>query len=132
MRIMIDTNILVSVILFPNARMDEVMKLLIEKHKLVLSSFVINELVEVVNRKFKNKEEAVDRFLSKFPYEMVYTPTKTVPDLFKIRDKKDYPILYTAIIEDVDVFITGDKDFADVDIEKPEILTPAQFLAKYR
>ncbi|ABI69271.1 putative toxin-antitoxin system toxin component, PIN family [Syntrophomonas wolfei] len=132
MRIMIDTNILVSVILFPNARMDEVMKLIIEKHKLVLSSFVINELVEVVNRKFKNKEEAVDRFLSKFPYEMVYTPTKTVPDLFKIRDKKDYPILYTAIIEDVDVFITGDKDFADVDIEKPEILTPAQFLAKYR
>jgi len=129
---MIDTNILVSVILFPNARMDEVMKLIIEKHKLVLSSFVINELVEVVNRKFKNKEEAVDRFLSKFPYEMVYTPTKTVPDLFKIRDKKDYPILYTAIIEDVDVFITGDKDFADVDIEKPEILTPAQFLAKYR
>jgi len=88
--------------------------------------------VEVVNRNFKNKEEAVDRFLSKFPYEMVYTPTKTVPDLFKIRDKKDYPILYTAIIEDVDVFITGDKDFADVDIEKPEILTPAQFLAKYR
>ena len=132
MRIMIDTNILVSVILFPNDRMDEVMKLIIEKHKLVLSSFVINELVEVVNRKFKNKEEAVDRFLSKFPYEMVYTPTKTVPDLFKIRDKKDYPILYTAIIEDVDVFITGDKDFADVDIEKPEILTPAQFLAKYR
>jgi len=129
---MIDTNILVSVILFPNDRMDEVMKLIIEKHKLVLSSFVINELVEVVNRKFKNKEEAVDRFLSKFPYEMVYTPTKTVPDLFKIRDKKDYPILYTAIIEDVDVFITGDKDFADVDIEKPEILTPAQFLAKYR
>ena len=35
------------------------------------------------------------------------------------------------IIEDVDVLVTGDKDFSDVEIEKPEILTPAQFLKKY-
>jgi predicted nucleic acid-binding protein len=52
-------------------------------------------------------------------------------DLFKIRDEKDYPILYTAIIEDVDILITGDKDFLNIDVEKPEILTPAQFLEKY-
>lgn len=44
---------------------------------------------------------------------------------------KDYPVLYTAIREDVDVSITGDKDFSDVDVERPEILTPAQFLDRY-
>jgi len=44
---------------------------------------------------------------------------------------KDYPVLYTAIIENIDVLITGDKDFADIEIEKPEILTPADFIAKY-
>jgi predicted nucleic acid-binding protein len=39
-------------------------------------------------------------------------------DLFEIRDMMDYPVLYTAIIEDVDVLVTGDKDFADVEVEK--------------
>lgn len=131
MRIMIDTNILVSTILFSSTQMNELIRVITEKHKLILSSFVIEELMGVVKRKFKNKEEAVDRFLSKFPYEMVYTPKETVQGLFKIRDEKDYPVLYTAIIEDVDILITGDKDFADIDIEKPEILTPIQFLEKY-
>lgn len=48
-------------------------------------------------------------------------------NLFQIRDESDYPILYTAILEDVDILITGDKDFLDIEIERPEILTPAQF-----
>lgn len=39
----------------------------------------------------------------------------SIPDtleegLFNIRDIKDYPVLYTAIIENVDILITGDKD----------------------
>jgi predicted nucleic acid-binding protein len=33
--------------------------------------------------------------------------------------------------EDMDVLISGDKDFADIEIEKPEIMTPADFMAKY-
>lgn len=52
-------------------------------------------------------------------------------DLFAIRDWNDYPVLYTAIVEDVDVFITGDKDFADVEIEKPAIMSPAEFIDRY-
>lgn len=55
-----------------------------------------------------------------------------VPEkLFEIRDDNDYIILHTAIIEDIDILITGDKDFAAVDIERPEILTPSEYLAKY-
>ena len=51
--------------------------------------------------------------------------------LFEIRDKDDYIILHTVIIEDVDVFITRDKDFDDVDIDKPEIMSVSEFLEKY-
>lgn len=69
--------------------------------------------------------------LSKMNYEYVYTPDILDRTLFEIRDVKDYPVLYTAMMEDVDVLITGDHDFSDVDIEKPEILTPAEFVAKY-
>lgn len=48
-----------------------------------------------------------------------------------IRDIYDFPILATAILEDVDILITGDKDFRDTEIEKPEILTPSEFLGRY-
>ena len=33
------------------------------------------------------------------------------------------PMLYTAIIESIDVFITGDKDFDDLDVDRPVIMT---------
>jgi putative PIN family toxin of toxin-antitoxin system len=131
MRIAIDTSILISVILFPNTPLVQMIKIITEKHKLVLSSFVIEELTGVMERKFPGKKEAVNRFLMKFPYELVHTPKEMEQGLFQIRDKKDYPVLYTAISGDADVFISGDKDFFDIDIEKPKILTPAQFLAKY-
>ena len=61
----------------------------------------------------------------------MYTPKEIESGLFDIRDVKDYPVLYTAIIEDVDILITGDKDFEDIDIEKPQILTPAEFMEEY-
>ena len=35
------------------------------------------------------------------------------------------------IMLDTNVLITGDKDFKDVDVEYPEILTPREFLEKY-
>lgn len=64
-------------------------------------------------------------------YNLVYTPEEMDNTMFRIRDAKDYPVLYTAILEDVDILITGDKDFAAVEIEKPELMTPADFMAKY-
>ena len=62
---------------------------------------------------------------------MVYSPSEVEEKLFEIRDENDYIILHTAIIDDVDVLITGDKDFKDVDIERPEIYTPSEFLEKF-
>lgn len=64
-------------------------------------------------------------------FDLVYSPINVENKLFYIRDKDDYIILHTAIIENVDVFITGDKDFEDVDIERPEIMNATQFLEKY-
>lgn len=102
-----------------------------ENHKLVSSSFVIDELTEVVKRKFSNKVMALDTFLTSLPYELVYTPKHIPSSLFEIRDQKDYPVLYSAIIEDVDILITGDKDFKGLKIDKPAILTPAEFIETY-
>lgn len=40
-------------------------------------------------------------------------------------------MLYTAIMEDVDVLVTGDKDFSDIDVERPKIMTPAEFMEQF-
>ncbi len=131
MRVMLDTNVLLSALLFPGERMNRMMRFIFERHRLVLSSFVVEELTYVVKRKFPGKLKAVDSLLSAMSFELAYTPQELEPGLFDIRDAKDYPVLYTAIREDVDILITGDKDFSDVDVERPEILTPAQFIEGY-
>ena len=131
MRVMLDTNVLLSALLFPSKRMNKMMQCIFEEHHLVLSSFVVEELIYVVKRKFPGKLQAVDCLLTSMSFELAYTPQEIEQGLFEIRDMKDYPVLYTAIREDVDVLITGDKDFSDVDVERPEILTPAQFLDRY-
>ena len=69
--------------------------------------------------------------LSTMSYELVYTPQIMDQSLFEIRDPKDYPVLYTAILEDVDVLISGDIDFSEIRVERPEIYTPAEFMRQY-
>jgi len=128
---MLDTNVLISAIVFPNDRMDSLIYKAALDHQLVLSSYIIEELFDVTQRKFPEKTKAVDIFLTRLPYELVYTPREQNHDFFNIRDLDDYPVLYSAIIEDVDLFVTGDDDFCDVKIEKPEIITPAEFLKRY-
>ena len=122
---------LISLLLFPNQRMNAMMEHIFKEHELVLSSFVVDELKDVVRRRFPAKVKVVDKLLLKMSYELVYTPEEIDETLFNINDPNDYAVLYTAIIEDVDVLITGDKDFAKIEIEKPEILTPAEFRSKY-
>lgn len=131
MRIMLDTNVLISALLFPGVKMDAMMNYIFTHHQLVLSSYVVDELKRVVKQKFPGKEMATNKLLMMMSFEYVYTPSKVESGLFDIRDAKDYPVLYTAIIEDVDVLVTGDKDFSDIDVEKPEILSPSQFMEKF-
>lgn len=131
MRVMIDTNVLISALLFPSQQMNSLIYRITTGHRLVLSSYIVDELLNVTRRKFKDKVGAVDVLLSQLPYELVYTPEQPKAGLFEIRDEKDYPVLYSAIIEDVDVFITGDTDFDGLNLERPEIITPAGFLRKY-
>ena len=61
-----------------------------------------------------------------------YTPkTLDLNEFPEMRDTKDSPILATAIMEDIDVFVTGDKDFLVLDVDMPEIVTMAEFLERY-
>ena len=131
MRVMVDTNVLVSALLFPSPLMNRVIYKITTDHRLVLSSYVIDELLNVTRRRFPNRTEAVDLLLKRLPYELVRTPERPDGGLFHIRDEKDYPILMSAMDAGIDVLVSGDKDFSCLDCERPEILTLFQFKERY-
>ncbi len=130
MRVMIDTNVLLSALIFKSTKLAELIEYITEKHNLVLCSYIIEEANAVVRRKTPKYAAILDSFLLKISFEMVYTPSNMTMAP-KIRNEKDIPVIVSAIASDVDVLITGDKDFADIAIERPEILTPSEFLNKY-
>lgn len=129
---MVDTNVLISALVFRSEHLTKIIEKAVEDYTLVLCSYIIDEINTVIERKFPKHKSTINKFLSKLSFELVYSPKEIEGErLFDIRDENDYIILHTAIIENVDVLITGDKDFAAAEIDYPEILTPTEFLSKY-
>ena len=132
MKIMLDTNILISMIIFPGQMFLQMLDVITKQHKLVLSSYVLDELSNVVTRKFPKRENALNKFLAAIPYEKFVTPPDMDLSVFEIRDAKDYPVLYSAIAAKVDVLITGDKDILTVEnIDTPKIMTAREFVERF-
>ena len=132
MRVMLDTNVLVSAAVLSSHHITTLLDELAEHHTIVLSTYVIDELKRVTREKFPGKSTIVERFLQELPFELTYTPDNIEQSGYPhIRDAKDLPILATAINEDVDVLLSGDDDFTALALERPEVLTPRRFIEKY-
>lgn len=132
MRVMVDTNIIISAALFPDRRIAAMLKEIMWRYELYICTFSLDELFIVVDRKFKHKKDEIDEFFRQLSYSLIYTPTSfRKEELPAIRDDNDYPVLVSAINEDIDVLISGDKDFSCVECERPEIMAPSAFWEKY-
>lgn len=128
MRILVDTNVLISAILLPGSRPSAALYHAARNHDLVLCDQNLREFHEVVARKAPQVLPDVDAFFAELPYELVpavYSAEKL------IRDAKDQPILDAAIVSNVDVIITGDKDFLCMGMELPRCITAAQYLEEF-
>ena len=66
---MLDTNVILSSLLFPSPRMDSMMESIFTHHTLIPSSFVIDELYSVVPLKFPGKETVISTFLNQINFE---------------------------------------------------------------
>lgn len=125
MRILIDTNILFSALVFPGSKPAMALLHVVENHKMVLCDRNITELRGILSRKAPRFLPDAEIFFAEMSYELipsVYNAEKL------IRDTKDQPILNAAIVYDVDIILTGDKDFLSLDMEHPKCMTAAQFL----
>jgi predicted nucleic acid-binding protein len=92
---------------------------------MVLCDRNLYELRDVLKRKAPNALPDAEVLLAELSYELI-PATYNAQKL--IRDVKDQPILDAAIISDVDIILTGDKDFLSLDMEHPKCMTVAQFL----
>ncbi len=116
MRVMIDTNIFISAILFPNGKTSQALtKALLPPYQPLTCDYVIDELRRKFQEKFPDKITYLDAFL--YSALSVIKTISVTEEAFEeeslIRDEKDRPILRAALASGVELFLTGDKDFLE-------------------
>jgi uncharacterized protein len=112
-RIMLDTNILISCIVFSGIERKLVNTCYSRGYTIVLSEYIIREAEAVLKRKFPGKEMLLHILLKKLEVEVTHMPTPSAVEKAKelIRDPKDAAILASAVNAGPEIFISGDLDF---------------------
>lgn len=131
MRIMLDTNIIISAALFPNGRAAQAFfKALQPPYQPLVCDYVVDELHRKFREKFPNRLTELEAFLFNALsfIKLVPTPDEAVSVEQKIRDPKDRPILRAALDAHADLFLTGDKDFLESSVTDPRIISVPDFL----
>lgn len=131
MRVLIDTNILISAALSANGTPFKayVKASSYPNHGLICEQNV-DEMKRIFNKKFPNRLDALNRFLSiaLMTLELVPIPIEENTSEEQIRDVADRPILRAAIDANADILLTGDKDFLESRLTHPKIMTAAEFV----
>ncbi|MCL2566396.1 MAG: putative toxin-antitoxin system toxin component, PIN family [Defluviitaleaceae bacterium] len=130
-KVLIDTNILVSAILnnqsVPNKAFQKAMN---PPYHPLVSEQNIEELRRVFDRKFPDKIAMFERFVAKILplIETITIPQSPHADEKEIRDIDDRPILRAAIKANIDIIVTGDKDFLESGLTAPKVMTASEFV----
>jgi putative PIN family toxin of toxin-antitoxin system len=131
-RVVLDTNVLVSGIAYPNGIPG---RLLLRWQSgglsVVLSDYILDEAVRVLPRLATpafngNDAPKIVNALAELA-EIVVPLIEPIPEL---RDAADQPVLGTLIASGADYLITGDKDLLALAAKYP-IVTPAQFWERH-
>ena len=131
MRVLIDTNVLISAALRPNSvPYQAYVKAASYPNRGLICEQNVDEMKRIFNKKFPERLTALDKFLSMalLTLELIPIPTDENISESKVRDVDDRPILRAAIEAKADVLLTGDKDFLESGLLDPIIMAPAEFL----
>ncbi len=131
MRILIDTNVLISAALSANGTpFQAYIKATSYPNLGLICEQNVDEMKRIFNKKFPQRLESLNKFLSiaLLTLELVPIPTDENLSELQIRDVNDRPILRAAINAKADILLTGDKDFLESGLENPVIMTPVGFL----
>jgi len=111
-RVFLDTNVLISGIIFPGNERKLLDAIIDGKLELVLSDDVIEETNEALSRKFPKQVVLFPLLLNMVKHEEI--SKRAYKDFEKrcsglIGDKKDVPVLAAAAVSKADYLVTGDK-----------------------
>ena len=131
MRVMIDTNIIISVILRPKGRAAQsFFKAICPPYQPLVCDYVVEELRKKIQEKFPDCVKELNDFLADILplIQVVMTPKTRLQGEDTIRDPKDWPILRAALNAHADLLLTGDKDFLEASLSTPRVVSVAEFL----
>ena len=128
---MVDANIIVSAILFPQSIIAKTFNHIVSHSELTLSQYTIDEIIEVFNKKFPHRKSEMKIFMEKLPYNFFSLKEIDSKKYPNIRDIGDIPVLANAIESKVDLLVTGDKDFEEIVIKNPKIMNPRKYIEEY-
>jgi putative PIN family toxin of toxin-antitoxin system len=110
MRVVLDTNVLISALAFPGSKPDQILSRIRRGEiDLFISSFILSELDRVLREKFRlTKKEAQDRVNAISSIAHLVEPTERIQVVTAKDD--DNRILECAIEAQADFLVTGDKE----------------------
>lgn len=132
MKIVLDTNVLVSAFLNPYGLPARILDLVTQrKVTLLLDERILFEYREVLRREeFAFDPFQIDQVLAFF--DRVGLFTASIPLDFSIPDADDMPFLEVAFSGRADALVTGNKkDYGRVHSEGPKILSPSEFVTYF-
>ena len=123
MKIMVDTNVLISAIVFHGRPRELLVRLMESGHELFISSYIDREFRRKIRQKWPTKAEDVLTVYKSIGFKTVESVDEQNAVL---RDANDIPILSDAIHYDMDIILTGDKDFLEAGLVRPKAVTVAK------
>lgn len=124
MKVMLDTNVLISAFIFGGTA-GRILRTLFAsplEYDLYVSEYVDAEFHDKLRMKWPDRAEHIYQAYRKTSIIFCQS-TKTM--LCDLRDPKDIPVLSDALYHNVDILLTGDKDFLEANIEHPLIYSPS-------
>lgn len=132
MRVVLDTNILVSAFLFPGGNPEAVYRRVIEgRLAMVTSTALLTEFAQVLTDKFGWAQTMADDALTQIiVIATVVEPSEAVH--FVDDDPDDDRVLEAAAAGDAEVVVSGDRHLLRIgEWRRIRILSPADFVAEF-
>lgn len=132
MRVVLDTNIIISAIVFGGKPRIIFEKIIVEKKLTgVISKTVLNELVSVLKKKFKYSEFQLDKVEKLIEENFVMTNPQNIPKVIK-EDSFDNQVLAISDEFKIDYIISGDSHLLKIKTyNNVPILLPQYFIKNF-
>ena len=130
MRIVTDTNVLISAEISAQGVSGQLLDRVLDVHDVILSNAILDELTDVLSAKFEYSNLRISGVVS----HILADAEVVEPAIFDrqiCRDPDDDAILGTAVAGNADCIVTGDSDLLILErFEGVDIVSPSEF-ARY-